>query len=367
MSNKFDLNNLEVPGDNYRGAAPKQQYQQQHQQQNALAPSQNMYGIGDPQPTDVTRTWGTKQEPVGTFWNRLLWAPDSRPGESFRWMAYLRTVFLVAVMACFFSVSIARTVSQANAGSVALNGFPVATVYALFIIFSYSWRHAKAVPLHVHPAILIGEMLHMHLGLVYGISIAAALWAGAFAGGGFLRPGVLNSAALPGAAPNLAVNPTSYWGAMGIDGILTIIVVLTYLHNMPIKDRLGSTTAIEAETYKYSYGMTSTAFLTGLAAFFSVMVGYPSGVYVIGNPVLYVGSALTLGWSVPFDYAWTIPCLWSIVWAIVAWAIHLFTYNVNGITAEDFKKMEAAVLYQELKETENNESAYQQLYSKKYE
>ena len=361
-----NISDLVVPDKNSAQQIQQQQQQmmfqqqQQQQQQQMLSPSQNAF-LGDPQPTSTSARFGTKQEAEGSFWRRLFWAPNAEPGSVFMLGPVLRTFFIIFVMACFMATAVSRVVSTATAGSVALNGFVVGFVYAAFVVFSYSWRYAKGFPLHVHQAIIVGEMFHMHLGIVYGLGMIGMLYAGAALSGWFQSANLLNSAAVPGIAPNLPVNPTSYWGAMGIDGVLTILVVLSYMHNIGMKERVVTPGSIRAETYKASFGLTSTALLTGLAVFFSVVIGYPSGVFAIGNPVVYFGGAITIGYQAPFANAWTIPILWSIVWGIVGFVISLFTWNVNGLTHEDFAKIQAGEVYEALQEENAMITAFQQL------
>ena len=367
----IDIGNLIVPGKDsaqqlqqqqqlYSQQQQQQQLYAQQQQQQLLAPSQNML-VGDPQPTTASARFGSRTEPDGSFWRRLWWAPNSDYGAPFMLGPVLRTLFLVFVMACFMATSVSRVVSTATSGSVALNAFVVAFTCMLFIIFSYSWRYAKGFPLHVHQAIIVAEMFHMHLGIVYGAGYLGMLYGGSALSGWLQSANILNSAAIPGIAPNLPVNPTSYWGAMGIDGVLTIITVLAYLHNISMRERVSTTGAVTVETYKSSFAITSTALMTGIALFLSVMIGYPSGVFAIGNPVVYFGGAIIIGFQAPFAHAWTIPILWSIVWGIVAWVISLLTWNVNGLTYEDFTKIQAGLVYRELEQEKSMINALQQL------
>jgi len=320
------------------------QQQQQLQQQQAY---QNSTFLGDPQPTGPTARFGTKAEPEGSFLTRLIWNPMH---VTFRIAPYLRSMFWVFAMAIVIATSVSRIASVSNSTVVGLNSFLVGSVYAAGTLFSLSWRNTQGVPIHFHWAIILAEMCHMHLGLIFGIPMMGLLLAGSALSGWWQSVGILNSATVPGVGPSAAIIPMSYWGAMGTDLLLATLVVLAYLHNVPMKSRLVSNTAIAAETYRFSFGLTSTSILTALAVFISTVIGYPSGVYALGNPVVYFGGAITLGFDAPFSGAWTIPILWGLVAGVLGFAIHLFTYNMNGLTHEDFAKMSASETYTQLEE-----------------
>jgi hypothetical protein len=56
----------------------------------------------------------------------------------------------------------------------------------------------------------------------------------------------------------------------------------------------------------------------------------------MGNSVIYIGGAITLGASTPFEWAWFIPIIAPFFYGAIAFGIHLLTFNVNGLSKEDF-------------------------------
>jgi hypothetical protein len=334
---RFDPAALQVPNQGFQlGAASigasvytqQQQQQQQHQQQDARLL------IQDDIPTEPESKSGTRAEKTGTFKYRIFFSPYAEAND-INWGTYIRWCFLAFLMSIIQATAMARVASGLNSSVPALNSVLLGVTYMLTTIFALSWRQAFGFRLHTHQSVIMSEVCHSHIGVVNALVLFFWNCAGSAISGVFQLPGLLNCAAVPG-APFPASAVTNYWAAVGIDAPLGILVTLAFLHNIPLIFHGVAGELLPSETKNDRHGLTNVSLLFGIALFIGTVVGFPSGIWAMGNSVIYIGGAITLGASTPFPWAWSIPLLWSFVYGIVAFALHLLTFNVNGLSEEDF-------------------------------
>ena len=77
------------------------------------------------------------------------------------------------------------------------------------------------------------------------------------------------------------------------------------------------------------------------------MISYANGLYTLANYVPYFGPAIAIGFSVPTTYAWTLPCLWFLAAGAAGYVLHLFTWNMNGLSNADFSSFVATAASEE--------------------
>lgn len=342
---KFDPSALSVPG---QQPAQVQQQQQQQDLQRQLAEQQAYIQhlqqqqqqkndmrllVGDDMPTEKKRPFGTGAEKEGTFTFRFAFMPYREPGD-INWGAYIRWWFLLFLMALIQATVMARVASGLSSSVPALNSVLLGLAYMGTTVFALSWRQSFNLRLHTHQSVYVGETCHQHIGFVNMLVILAWNTAGSAVSGLFQKPGLLNCAAVPG-APYPAAPGVTFWGALGIDASLGVLVTLAYLHNIPLMYH-GIPRLLPSEMKNKRFGISNVALIFGLALFLGTLVGFPSGVWAMGNSVIYIGGAITLGASTPFEWAWFIPIVAPFFYGGIAFGIHLLTFNVNGLSKEDF-------------------------------
>jgi len=338
---RFDPAALQVPNQGFQlGAASigASVYTQQQQQQQQMFLHQQEQDsrllIQDQQPTEDKATFGTRTEKTGTFKYRIFFAPYAEAND-INWGTYIRWWFLVFLMSIIQAIAMARVASGLNSSVPALNSVLLGLTYMLTTIFALSWRQSFGFRLHTHQSVIVSEVFHSHIGVVNALVILFWNSAGSAISGVFQLPGLLNCAAVPG-APFPASAVTSYWAAVGIDAPLGILVTLAFLHNIPLISSGTAPELLSSETKNDRHALTNVSLLFGIALFIGTVVGFPSGIWAMGNSVIYIGGAITLGVSTPFPFAWSIPLLWPFVYGFIAWGLHLLTFNVNGLSEEDF-------------------------------
>lgn len=353
MMKKYDASTLALPGQvSVHIGAPAQQqqvdaqtmaaYQQQiaHQQTYIQQLQQQQYDqrllISDEVPTEKNNKWkyGTQMEKEGTLGFRFAFMPYREPGD-INWGQYIRWWFLLLLMSIIQATVMARAASGLSSSVPALNSLILATVYMGTTVFALSWRQAFGLRLHTHQSVVVAETWHQHLGFVNMLIVLFWNSVGSAISGLFQRPGLLNCAAVPG-APYPAAPGVSFWGAVGIDAPLGVLVTYAYLHNIPLMFHGMVGKLLPSEKHNDRLGLHNVAFLFGLALFIGTFVGFPSGIWAMGNSVIYIGGAITLGASTPFEGAWVIPILLPFLYGPIAFGIHLLTFNVGALSKEDF-------------------------------
>ena len=290
--------------------------------------------VGDDMHTEPNkRNFGTQAEKEGTFTFRFAFMPYREPGD-INWGAYIRWWFLLFLMALIQATVMARVASGLSSSVPALNAFILGITYAVMSIAALSWRQSFNLRLHTHQSVIAFETCHQHIGFVNMLVILAWNTAGSALSGIFQKPGLLNCAAVPG-APYPAAPGVTFWGALGIDACLGVMVTLAYGHNIPLMYH-GVARLLPSETKNNRFGVSNVALLFGFFLFIGTMIGFPSGVWAMGNSVIYIGGAITLGASTPFEWAWFIPLIAPFFYGAIAFGIHLLTFNVNGLSKEDF-------------------------------
>lgn len=345
---KFDPSVLSVPGQQQQPAyvgAPVQPQQQQDllrqlaDQQAHIQYLQQQHKnemrllVGDDIPTEKQRPFGTGAEKEGTFTFRFAFMPYRESGD-INWGAYIRWWFLLLLMSIIQATVMARVASGLSSSVPALNSVLLGLAYMGTTVFALSWRQSFNLRLHTHQSVVAFETFHAHVGFVNMLVILAWNTAGSALSGLFQKPGLLNCAAVPG-APYPAAPGVTFWGALGIDAALGVLVTLAYGHNIPLMYH-GVARLLPSETKNNRFGVSNVALLFGLALFLGTLVGFPSGVWAMGNSVIYIGGAITLGASTPFEWAWFIPLIAPFFYGGIAFGIHLLTFNVNGLSKEDF-------------------------------
>jgi glycerol uptake facilitator-like aquaporin len=195
------------------------------------------------------------------------------------------------------------------------------------------------LPRHLNPALTLAELIHGHVGLVVAIPYMAMQIGGSALA--YVPLNQLGNSAIPNYTT--ALRPVTYWGAVAVDAGFGMMVIYTYLQNTSVMDHLSGVAPRNAEASHKFRGFSNLALLSGLAVFVGVLLSYPSGTYTLSNMVPYFGPAIAIGFTVPDLYSWTIPCLWSFAAAAAAYALHLLTWNVNGLATSDFEKFVASV------------------------
>jgi hypothetical protein len=290
--------------------------------------------VGDDMATEPNkRNFGTQVEKEGTFTFRFAFMPYRESGD-INWGAYIRWWFLLFLMALIQATVMARVASGLSSSVPALNAFILGITYAVMSIAALSWRQSFNLRLHTHQSVIAFETCHRHIGFVNMLVILAWNTAGSALSGLFQKPGLLNCAAVPG-APYPAAPGVTFWGALGIDACLGVMVTLAYGHNIPLMYH-GVARLLPSETKNNRFGVSNVALLFGFFLFIGTMIGFPSGVWAMGNSVIYIGGAITLGASTPFEWAWFIPLIAPFFYGAIAFGIHLLTFNVNGLSKEDF-------------------------------
>lgn len=302
-------------------------------------PAGNQKPIGDAHPT--TRTYQALVTDVNSVpaFTRYVWAPWVG-GFMFRWAPLLRTMALTFVASWILCMGVSTMASMSTSGSAAVNAHGIGFVYGLIILFFYSWRQSDQLPIHLHPAITLGELWHGHIGGIFALVSVTMNLCGSWLAAPCLQ--ALRNSAIPDYR-NIALRPVSFWGAAGLEMLLTCMVVFVVLQNASILDHLLVADR-RAESDKKTRAFSSRALFAALAIYIGVIIGYPSGLYTLGNITVYFGPAWNLGFSVPDSASWTIYIFMApLLGSLVAYAIHLLTWNMNGLTQEEFSAYVAVV------------------------
>ena len=301
-----DPKNLQIPGS---GKAA--------QQYSATTPL-----IGDPQPgtaSGALSRGAVVATPDTPAWNK--WVVGVMP---FRWQSYLRALFLVFLGSMLLAVSVTNVQSMSTSPSAAQNFVGVGLTYAVVLGTFYLWRQADTMPIHLHPSIAFSEWIHGHLPAIVTIPYIGMNVLGSLLAAPILA--AIGGSAIPDYSA--ALRPVSFWGAAGINMCTGLLLVYAYLQNASILDHMQGTSN--------SVAHHSRALTVALAAFIGVSIGYANGLYTLCNLTVYFGGAFNIGFYVPDSGTWTIDCLMWLIVGFAGWVVHLFTWNVAGLTQEEF-------------------------------
>ncbi len=257
---------------------------------------------------------------------RMIWAPF-KGREDFRWAPYLRSIFMEYLGAVIFTWMLSTVASVATGANVAVNGFTIGFAYMIFIIGAYSWRHSVHLPRHINPALTMGELWHQRIGIIVALPYWAAQIGGSFTAWPILL--ATGAAAIPNYAT--ATFPVAYVGALFLELFLAFIPIFVYMHNLSID--IHSYQLYNEDSSKTNH-FHRVAVLVGLTYAIVVFIGFPNGLYTF-NMVGYLGPAAILGYGVPTGASWTIYTLFTLVSGVLAWAVHLLTWNMNGLTTDE--------------------------------
>lgn len=293
-------------------------YAEQQQQQQLL---------GDPHPS-VQMQNGKLKVNREKLWTNGIWAPVGAR-EQIKWPALSRSIFLELVHSFAYAYIVPTVVSISASGTGGLNAFLVAVTSAMFILFSYSWRIAENTPRHIFPGLTIAYFCHNKFGVIYSLLYLAAQYGGSALANFPL--GAAGNAAVPN--PAGAIRPTTYWGYFGVEFGFGVLVLYAILQNQSLIDHLkGKRSAKKAEKSTMHRGNPGLPLIAALATFVGIMGGWSNGAWTLCNAVVYFGAGISLGFT---SNLWTVPLLWGLAAGVVAWALHIVTWNVNGYTWEE--------------------------------
>lgn len=306
----------------------------------AAAAAKQQALLGDPQPPTGQLQKIAVVNLDDVPWVTRWWAAPWVGGREFQWGPMLRTMFIVFLGSWILAQSVSTVQSYSTSPSVGQNMIGVAVTYALVVVFFYSWRQSDILPIHLHPAVTGAEWIHGHLGTLFCIPSMGMNYLGSFLSAPTLI--AVGGSAIPDYAA--AARPASFWGAAGIEMLTGLLFVYAILQNSSILNHLGGMNA-DAEKKKGTRAVTSRGAIAGLAIPIGVAIGYGNGLYTLCNPTVYFGPAFNIGFHLPDAATWTIFTLMPGLVAIAAWAIHLLTWNVQGISQPEFN---SAVALKEL-------------------
>jgi len=279
--------------------------------------------LGDPLPTTKGSAMGMQFSEWGTG---FVWAPYHK--IAFRWAPYLILLFLAFVLAVVMGTAVPVVASYSTSTSVALNALPVAAITFIVLLLGMNFRSLDQVPQYMAPYLVFAEMFHGYVGAVVALPLIAVMLGGAALTAPILT--AMGGTSLPNYAT--AARPITFWGAVGLQTALVAMGVYVYQQNqtvahyhLAIKEKRGRQRAFK-----------KTSIFFSLASAVSVFIGFGNGLYSVGNFVVTFGSYINTGaWSVPDTAACTLDLAWPFVGALVGWALHLLTWNVNGLTAPE--------------------------------
>ncbi len=295
--------------------------QQQQQQPQRVGDASQQALLADPLPTSKGAPGRFQFEEWGTA---FIWAPFHR--RPFRFMPYALTLLIGLLLALTLSLVVTVTASTANSATVAINAFVVGFWYMVALLLGMSYRAADGLPQHMHPGLSFSEMLHGKFGLIIAVPMMAVMLAGSAIGAPILT--AIGGTNLPNYAA--AARPITFWGAVGFQTALTALAIYAYQQNTAVKHFHLLYAVKEKRGVQRAFKKTALFFsmTTGLA----VTMGYANGLYSVGNYIVTFGSYINTGsWNVPDTGACTLDLAWPFVAAAVAWALHLLTWNVNGL------------------------------------
>jgi hypothetical protein len=268
----------------------------------------------------------------GDWWKAVIWAPYDKPNYTFKWLPYLITLFHVYVLAAVMSTVIPNIASLSTSTSPGLNAITVALLTGAILLLGMSVRSADYLPQLMHPALAFVEWIHGHLGVVVALPMIALMFAGSATGAPILTG--IGGTDLPNYAAG--VRPISYWGAVAEQTSLVAFVIYMFLFNTPVK-HYHLVQGRKPKNYVGAFKKTSIFF--ALAHVIAICISYGNGLYSVGNFVVTFGSYINTGnWNVPDTAACTLDLAWPFVGGLAAWALHLLTWNVKGLTMEDLQE-----------------------------
>jgi hypothetical protein len=280
--------------------------------------------IGDPFPTTKGASVGMQ---FGEWGKAMLWAPYDKPNYPFRWVPWLSTMFICFVLATTMGTVIPVLASWPTSVGANLN---VAVATAGMYLLGMSFRAADMIPQLMHPCLVFIESIHGHIGI---LSIGIWMIACMIAGGALSAPilSAIGGTVIENYAT--ALRPVSFWGAVGIVLCTSALAAYTYEQNTPVKHY--HLLAVREGRKGSVRGFSKLSIFFALVNGIVVFITYSNGLFSAGNLEVTFGSYInTGGWSTPDTAACTLSLAWPFLGYLAGWALHLLTWNVKGLSAD---------------------------------
>ena len=313
---------LKLPGGRNRGTKPK--YQE----------------INDPefyhQPNDGKAVKVIREIKVGSrTWNWIMAGVPLNQNGSIAYIPLLRNITAQLALCFLFYVAVAVSagyIAQTGGTTHFLNGILYGVVVAMLVICFKQFRTTRNLPVNLSFAYTTAEMPHFRQGpiiwLIFGaVQLIAAILAWPTIGALVIAPVSPNWAAGPAGAFSTA-------GAMVYQLVVSFAISLAFVHNFTLDIHSYSYKRESSNLLNFTRVSLIGGLITGVAAAF----GYMTGQFDFCNPFLYVAMILSTGGGVvPISGAWAVHLFVPLVGAVLGWAVHLWTWNQNGIDAQIFE------------------------------
>lgn len=278
----------------------------------------------------------TRTIKISTRFSYFIWAGVPMDADSsISWLAFLRSITRELVLDWGYYVALVVFASLLAAGG-AINSMLAGLIYGIFSLVLtlafMSFRHTRSLPTNLNFAYTTAELPHYRQGLVVFLTYGAVMTAAAL----LAWPTIIGLVTTP-IAPNWTAGPAgpfSTGGAIIYLIIVAMFLILSAQHNFPL----------DLHSYYYKseannmLNFTRVNMIVSLVDSAIKMLGWQYGLWLV-NPFAYVSACLAAGTcTVNGSFGWGVHFFMPMVGGLVAWAIHLWTYNQNGLPEEVFQE-----------------------------
>lgn len=250
------------------------------------------------------------------------------------WLAFLRSMTREFVLDFFYYVGLPTFAALIVAGG-AINSVLAGTIFALFsfcLTFAFtSYRHTRSLPTNLNFAYTTAELPHYRQGLIVWF-----LWGVLMTGAALVAWPTIPALVTAPVAPNFA---TGAAGAFSAGGAFVYLVIVTFLIVLSAQHNF----TLDLHSYYYKNEADSLMSLTRVNMVVSLVdtavkaIGWQFGMWLV-NPFAYVGACLAAGnCTANGSFGWGVHFFGPIVGGLLAWVVHLWTYNQNGVPTDVYR------------------------------
>jgi glycerol uptake facilitator-like aquaporin len=265
-----------------------------------------------------------------SFVERTLYAPFMKK-DNWQWIPVLRSSLMELIGSTLLAWSVSIAVSTANSTTVGLNSLIIGVVYALMLITAYSWRDSTYLPRHLNPWLSLSEIFHSRIGIFVFLFYLVSQIGGSFLGGflAWLMGGAVS------ANYATAARPVSGIAAIILLAAFSIVYVFSLMHNYTLDLHHYK---MSKEEEKYMSNKNNLLRVVGGSVIVLSAIAAPSGLFTLGNPIVYLGPAafVTGGYTTPSAGSWAIYAFAG-AFGVLGWALHLVTWNMNDLSRSEIQ------------------------------